>query len=280
MAASASNSSPRRVATRLEATARVVVPAALSGVDASFLLAFSRAVGETMVVLIVSSQNTNLTFDVFGQMTTLAEISELAIRKAVDGLSRIDHDVAREVFVLDQEIYALQNEIEKTCVDLIALHAPVARDLRTITTSLKITTDLDRIGRYAKDIAETTLLFDPNVKHFKKLVSIPHMAEMTIHMVDTSIEAFVKRDADSVRNISEVDDSVDSLNDEVFREIVTYMMDASLTIEVGARYILVSRYLERIADHAVNIGERVVYMVTGERLPRLRAADREKPGIP
>ncbi|OGS48925.1 MAG: phosphate transport system regulatory protein PhoU [Euryarchaeota archaeon RBG_16_68_13] len=213
-------------------------------------------------------------------MVTLAEISELAIRKAVDGLSRIDHDVAREVFVLDQEIYALQNEIEKTCVDLIALHAPVARDLRTITTSLKITTDLDRIGRYAKDIAETTLLFDPNVKHFKKLVSIPHMAEMTIHMVDTSIEAFVKRDADSVRNISEVDDSVDSLNDEVFREIVTYMMDASLTIEVGARYILVSRYLERIADHAVNIGERVVYMVTGERLPRLRAADREKPGIP
>src|SRR3990172_3778191 len=148
-------------------------------------------------------------------MVTLAQLSELAIRKAVDSLARVDHATADEVFVLDQEIYALQVEVEKTCVDLIALHTPVARDLRTITTSLKITTDLDRIGRYAKDIAETTLLFDPNVKHFKKLVSIPHMAEMTIHMVDTSIEAFVKRDADSVRNISEVHNSVHSLNHHV-----------------------------------------------------------------
>jgi len=209
-------------------------------------------------------------------MVTLAELSELSIRKAVDSLARVDHGTANEVFVLDQEIYALQLEVEKTCVDLIALHAPVARDLRTITTSLKITTDLDRIGRYAKDIAETTLLFDPGRRHFKKLVSIPHMADLTITMVDTAIEGFVKRDAESVRHLQETDDSVDALQDEVFREIVTYMMDGSMTVEVGARYILVARYLERIADHAVNIGERVVYMVTGERLPRVRAADRAK----
>src|SRR5207245_4556488 len=92
-------------------------------------------------------------------MVTLAELSELAIRKAIDGLTRRDVEVAREVFTLDQEVYGLQLEIERTCIDLIALHAPVARDLRTVTTSLKITTDLDRIGRYAKDLSELTLQF-------------------------------------------------------------------------------------------------------------------------
>ena len=198
----------------------------------------------------------------------------------MDSLARVDHGAADEVFVLDQEIYALQVEVEKTCVDLIALHAPVARDLRVITTSLKITTDLDRIGRYAKDIAETTLRFDEGERHFKKLVSIPHMSELTIQMVDTAIEGFVKRDSESVRHLQETDDSVDALQDEVFREIVTYMMDGSMTVEGGARYILVARYLERIADHAVNIGERVVYMVTGERLERVRAADRAKERVP
>ena len=212
-------------------------------------------------------------------MTTLAELSELAIRKAIDSLARIDEGIAEEVFTLDQEIYALQEEIERTCVDLIALHAPVARDLRTVTTSLKITTDLDRIGRYAKDIAEGTVQFRGDTsKHFKKLVSIPHMAGLTIQMVDTATRAFVERDPESVRNIAEADDSVDALNDEIFREIVTYMMDGSMKVEVGARYILVARYLERIADHAVNIGERVVYMVTGEMPPRVRAAVRRKAG--
>ena len=92
-------------------------------------------------------------------MVTLAELAELSIRKAVDGLTRLDPEVAQEVFTLDQEVYGLQLEIERTCIDLLALHAPVARDLRTITTSLKITTDLDRIGRYGKDLSELTLQF-------------------------------------------------------------------------------------------------------------------------
>ncbi len=156
-------------------------------------------------------------------MVTLAELSELAIRKAIDGLTRFDTEVAREVFTLDQEVYGLQLEIERTCIDLIALHAPVARDLRTITTSLKITTDLDRIGRYAKDLSELTLQFG-------------------------SAQARPRADIE----------------------------DRTLDTESGARYILVNRYLERIADHAVNIGLRVVYMVTGDWLPRIRAADRAK----
>ena len=210
-------------------------------------------------------------------MVTMAQLSELAIRKAIDALSHADRTLAEEVFTLDQELYGLQEEIEGTCVDLIALHAPVARDLRTITTSLKITTDLDRIGRYAKDIAEVSLQFGGQPPPgFADLVKIPQMADHTIRMVETAIEAFVKRDAESVRDIMVVDDAVDHLHDELFDEIVGHMEARRLEIPAGARYILVIRHLERIADHAVNIGLRVIYMVTGVRTPRVRAADRAK----
>src|SRR5438128_8378831 len=210
-------------------------------------------------------------------MVTLAELAELSIRKAVDGLTRLDPEVAQEVFTLDQEVYGLQLEIERTCIDLLALHAPVARDLRTITTSLKITTDLDRIGRYGKDLSELTLQFGGvQARPRADIARIREMADDTIHMVDTSMHAFVKRDAESVRNIMQVDDDVDRMHDENFNELVRRMTEGSLKIETGARYILVNRYLERIADHAVNIGMRVVYMVTGDWLPRERAADRAK----
>src|SRR5947208_7035023 len=92
-------------------------------------------------------------------MVTLAELAELSIRKAVDGLTRLDPEVAQEVFTLDQEVYGLQLEIERTCIDLLALHAPVARDVRTITTSLKITRDLDRMGRWGKELRERSVEF-------------------------------------------------------------------------------------------------------------------------
>ena len=210
-------------------------------------------------------------------MATMAELSELAIRKAVDALSRGDRATAEEVFTLDQELYALQDEIEGNCVDLIALHAPVARDLRAITTSLKITTDLDRIGRYAKDIAEVSLQFPGGPPPgLADLVTIPQMAEHTIRMVEIAITAFAKREAEPVLNIMEVDDEVDRLHDQVFQEIVGHMEAGRLPIAAGARYVLVARHLERIADHAVNIGLRVVYMVTGDTMPRIRAADRAK----
>lgn len=208
-------------------------------------------------------------------VVTLAELSEVAIRKAAESLTRLDPDSANEVFTIDNEIYALQVEIEKTCAELLALYAPVARDLRMITTSLKITTDLDRIGRYAKDIAEIALQLEGSPKDMSgQFPSLPRMVELTIEMVDTATEAFVRRDAESVRHMAEVDDQVDVLHEENYGALVALMENRTLGIKVGVKYILVSRYLERIADHAVNIGERVVYMVTGERLPRIRAAER------
>src|SRR6266550_734056 len=174
-------------------------------------------------------------------MVTLAELAELSIRKAVDGLTRLDPEVAQEVFTLDQEVYGLQLEIERTCIDLLTLQF---RDRHIVERA---------------DVAR-----------------IQEMADRTIAMVDTAIEAFVHRNAESVRNIIEVDDAVDLLHDENFKDIVRRMTEGKLNAETGARYLLVNRYFERIADHAVNIGLRVVYMVTGDWLPRVRAADRAK----
>lgn len=202
-------------------------------------------------------------------MATLAELAQLAIRKAMDALAHGNEAEAKEVLTVDHEIYGLQVEVEKTCGDLIALHAPVARDLRMITTSLKITTDLDRIGRYAKDIAELGLeIRAAPPAELWDLSKIPRMAELTIGMVDNAVKAFLNRDVESARRLRRDDDIVDALHEEIFRELVAGMVVGSMKVELGARYILVSRYLERIADHAVNIGDRIVYMVTGERPTR------------
>ncbi len=203
-------------------------------------------------------------------MRTMAELSELAIQKAVDSLQRLEEDEAREVFTLDREIYSLQQVIEKECIDLIALHAPVARDLRTITTSLKITTDLDRIGRYAKDIAEIALELErEGPQPVKRMEKLARSADLTIHMVDRAIRAFVEREDRSVRDITRFDDAVDELHEEILQEIVRSLQRGAIPPSVGVRYILVNRALERIADHAVNIGERVVYMVSGEQPRRM-----------
>jgi len=208
-------------------------------------------------------------------MLTLAELSEIAVRNAVEALTHPDAALADDVFTLDQEIYALQLEIERTCGDLIGLHAPVAGDLRTITTSLKMTTDMDRIGRYAKDIAEISLQLPPGAEAwYAKLPGLAKMVDHTIEMVDAATDAFVRREAESMREIATADDAVDELYEDTFHAVIRFMKEGGLDEEVGARYILVARYLERIADHAVNIGERVVYMVTGDRLPRIRAAVR------
>ncbi|MCI4319160.1 MAG: phosphate signaling complex protein PhoU [Thermoplasmata archaeon] len=209
-------------------------------------------------------------------MTTLAELAQLAIRKATDVLEHDGDSDSSAVFTLDQEIFGLREETVKSCVDLIALHAPVARDLRRITTSLEITTDLDRIGRYSRDIVESaTRIHEAAKDGLPQLPKVHRMSELTIQMVDTAIRAFVEGDAESVRNIIQADDAVDSLHDQVFLDVVDQMADRSLSPTVGAQYILINRYLERISDHAVNIGQHVIYMVTGRRPWRPLSQKRE-----
>ena len=211
-------------------------------------------------------------------MVTIADLAKLAIRKAIESLERGKTGEADAVFTLDQEIFALKQQITTKCVEIIALHAPVARDLRTITASLEITTDLDRIGRYARDIAEIAReLPADQLDEVKRLGMLSEMGELTLEMIDHATDAFLHRDAQPVRNMIQEDDAVDSLHDTIFREIVQRMGDRSLRPETGAQLILINRYFERLADHAVNIGDHVAYMMTGERLTRVK---RPKAGMP
>ena len=195
----------------------------------------------------------------------MAMKSKEAISLAVRSFEKLDQDLADQVIQLDEEMYVLNIEIEKQCLEIIALQSPVAKDLRTIGTYLKVITDFDRIGRYARDIAEVTH-HCADKAHFKPLVSIPHIAEMASKMVDLSVQAFLERDTKLVQEVFDTEDKVDSLYDEIFREVITYMMEDSKKIGLGINYTLVARYLERIADHACNISERVIYMVTGQRV--------------
>jgi phosphate transport system protein len=196
------------------------------------------------------------------QMATLARESvEKAVQCIVDHEPKLRADVER----LDKEIYRFEQIIEKRCLDLIALHAPVAGDLRTISTCLKIITDLDRIGRYASDIVEG---YDDlaTANGLVRQVDISHMADLVVVMVEDAVKAFIEQDPEAARELFERDDEVDCLYDTNFRAVLTYMMEDHRKITGGIHLILVARYLERIADHSCNIGERVVYMVTAERM--------------
>lgn len=196
---------------------------------------------------------------------SMARKTSEAIELAVRSFERLDTQMAEQVRQIDSELYALNVEIERRCLEVIALQSPVAKDLRTVGTYLKVITDFDRIGRYAKDIADVTIHAQA-MAHFKPLVGIPHMAKMAEEMVDLSVKAFLDRDIETTKAVFELEDKVDSLYDEIFREVITYMMEDSKKITIGINYTLVARYLERIGDHACNISERVVYMVTGQRV--------------
>ncbi len=195
----------------------------------------------------------------------MGDLASNAISLATEGFVELDEGKVREVDDIDSKIYAYDRAIERKSLNLIALQAPVAKDLRFIGTCLKIITDLDRVGRYSMDIGKVTERMLGKT-HMKKLVSIPHMAQLTIEMVDTAIDAFVEGDETKIEPIYENEEKVDALYDEIFREVLTYMLEDSRNITIGTQYILVIRYLERIADHACNIVERVVYMETGEMI--------------
>ena len=205
-----------------------------------------------------------------GEVNGMAQAAKEAIEMAVRSIAVHEIQLVGNVERLDREIYEYDQLIERHCLDLIALHTPVAGDLRTISTCLKIITDLNRIGRYARDIAEISS--DLKEKNgFGRMVNISHMGELVIRMVDDSINSFINRDTEAARSLYERDDVIDALYNSIFREILTYMMEDPATITDGTNYILAARYLERIADHSCNIGERVVYMVTAERMdPRTR----------
>jgi len=210
------------------------------------------------------------------EIVHMGDLARAMIRKGVHAFLECDIELMNEVAALDEEIYRADQAIEKHCVDIIALHQPVAGDLRVVTTYLKVITDLNRIGRYGRDIAELADCQE-NGKRIKKLIAVPLMSELALAMVNDAIDSLVAMDDGKARSLFLRDDEVDGLWDSIFRESLTHMMEDPRNIGAGIHYILVARYLERIADHACNISDRVVFMVTGMRVDPYERKRRPSP---
>jgi phosphate transport system protein len=190
---------------------------------------------------------------------------ETMVEQAVSSLVDRDSRLAEEVIASDQKVDALDVEIEEDCLRLLALHQPAAKDLRFITTAMKITTDLERMADQAVNICQRAIELNDEPQ-LKPYIDIPIMSQLSQRMMREALDAFVRRDADLARQVIPEDNKVDGLKNQIFRELLTFMMEDPRTIPRAIRLILVSRHLERIADHATNIAEMVVFLVEGKNI--------------
>jgi len=190
----------------------------------------------------------------------MAVMVEEAIRDSVRALVKRDDDLAKKVFEGEDRINKMEITIDDMCLKLLALRQPMAADLRFITSAMKIITDLERMGDQAVNIAERAISLNQEPQ-LKPYIDIPRMAEIAQSMVKDVLDAFVNRDSKLARSVCERDDIVDGLNDQVVRELITYMITDPKTITRAVHLMIVSRCLERIADHATNIAEDVIFMV-------------------
>src|SRR3989338_416240 len=200
---------------------------------------------------------------------TMAGLVEDQIQKAVRTLVDRDSPLAETIIQRDHEVNRLDVEIDDLCIRLLALHQPAARDLRFITTALKITTDLERIGDMAVNICERALELnrEPQLKPY---IDIPRMAQISQRMIRESLDAYVREDTDLALKVCKDDQQVDDLNSQVFRETISFMIGDPQTINRAMKISSISKYLERIADHATNIAEVGVFLVKGKRIRHLK----------
>lgn len=194
-----------------------------------------------------------------GQLLLMGGAAEAIVGKSIEALKRRDLGLANEVFEDDRAIDRLEIEIEERCLRLLALQQPMASDLRFITAALKINNDLERVGDHAVNIAGSVVRL-ADQPPLKPLVDIPHMARVAAEMLHEALDSFVSRDPARARRLVKRDDEVDQLNDHVFRELLTYMIEQPVTISRAMELILVARNLERVADLATNVAEEVVFI--------------------
>jgi phosphate transport system protein len=188
-------------------------------------------------------------------------LAEEQVRLAVKALTERDRELVALALNGDEPINRLHIEIDGRCFTLLALHQPMAVDLRAIVAAVKINTDLERVGDLAINIAEAARRYAQHAP-VKKLIDIPRMANIAQNMLRDSLDAFVRRDTELAQRVLSEDDKLDDLKTQIFRELLTYMLQDPGTIEGALDLILISRHLERIGDHATNIAEDVIFMVS------------------
>lgn len=190
-------------------------------------------------------------------------LAEMMIHQSINALTLRKEELCSDVSAHEEKVNDLHIEIDDRSLKLIALHQPVAHDLRFLIAAIKIGSELERIGDQAVNIAENTIIL---LKYplLKPLIDIPRMADIAKGMVKDSLESYVKGDAILARNVILRDNNVDGLKNQIFRELLTYMISDPSTITTALPLILISRNLERVADHATNISEDVIYMIAGK----------------
>jgi phosphate transport system protein len=190
---------------------------------------------------------------------------EKQIADAVAALISRDDDQARLIIERDQVVNRMDVDIDDLCIRLLALHQPAASDLRLITTGLKITTDLERIGDMAVNVCERILELNQEPQ-LKPLIDLPRMADVAQRMLRESLDSFVREDVELALAVCREDDIIDDLNSQLFRELLSYMAENPQTTSRAIRLLFIGKYLERIGDHATNIAEMVVFMVRGKSI--------------
>ncbi|OPJ55407.1 phosphate signaling complex protein PhoU [Alkalithermobacter paradoxus] len=199
------------------------------------------------------------------KLIKMGEMVQDIIEVSVQALAKQDLEAAKRVYVMDDKIDELELEIENECMKLLALQQPMARDLRTIGTIIKIITDLERMGDHAVNIAKVTLEIG-DTPLIKPLIDIPRMARLTEDMVKKVLDAFTNADTKMAEEVAHDDEAVDEIYEGIYTELINMMIQNPETTKQATNLLFIGRYLERIADHATNIGERIIYMVTGERV--------------
>lgn len=195
----------------------------------------------------------------------MGRLLEEQIARAVKALVEKDIDMAREVIEKDDIIDQMELDIEKNCLRLIALKQPMARDLRFIATALRIIVDIERMADHAEDISEVCIELY-HQKYIKPLIDIPRMANIVSMMVEKALQALINEDIDLAMSLVPMEQEIDALYQQIFRELLSYMMQDAKTIPQAASLLLVAGHLERIGDHATNIAEMVIYVVDGRRI--------------
>ncbi len=193
----------------------------------------------------------------------LGGLVEAQIADAMRALTERDSALAEKIIEKDHTVNGLEVEIDELCLKVLATRQPAASDLRLITTAMKIITDLERVGDIAVNISERAVELnrEPPLKPF---IDLPRMTEASQKMLKDSLDAFVNGDTDLAARVLVADDVVDNLNEQICRELLTYMNEDPHTISRGMKIMFISKYLERIGDHATNIAELVVFMVKGK----------------
>ena len=206
------------------------------------------------------------------RLLEMGGLAEERVRAAVQGLVTRDLAIIEKVIRGDEPINELHVEVDSRCFTLLALFQPMATDLRAIVSAVKINTDLERVGDLAVNIAEAAQRY-LNHPPVKKLIDIPQMGDIAQAMLRDALDAFVRHDTVLAQQVLTEDDRLDGLKSHVFRELLAYMLDDRATVEPALDLILVSRHLERIGDHATNIAEDVIFMVSALDVRHLPPSD-------